>query len=427
MGRLIFYSVLFLIFQFLIDDSNCGEVGKIDNCKPWLTWFGETTDCEIYEIVYSAIPYDMEENPAIKYLKFKRPSIVQYIPKAIFQRLSNLVTFSACNVTLNEIRRNTFAEAKKLENIYLTGNNLTEIVDYSFEGARELYKVHLSHNNIAHLSSRAFYGLKKLKEVMLDSNKIQVIFSGTFDQVKTIRLENNPLAAIHDSLDFETINQLNFTDSVFEYQSLQYSLKEIESKLSNFDSTKENSKNYLEMEKKKNSKQIETMRSKIVELKKNHTTANATLKDLSDVKKKLEKLQKAKNQFATYKTTLVTTLNYWTNALNLEKEINLENMESGAIQSDFQKSFDNIIAAVEKEPSSYLNSIQVGGVHVQIFNIFIILGVEILLIIIFAISYINNKCKSKPKTPITNNTVNNIHSDCDSGESYYANYDLSQY
>lgn len=95
------------------------------------------------------------------------------MPTIIFNKIPNLLTFSASNVQLMQIYRDDFQDAHNLNTLILSKNSIKELEDGIFSHPRKLRKLDLSNNLITFINEETFKGCSDdLRQVDLSYNKI---------------------------------------------------------------------------------------------------------------------------------------------------------------------------------------------------------------------------------------------------------------
>jgi Leucine-rich repeat (LRR) protein len=109
---------------------------------------------------------------------------------------------------IQEIRSNTFLNAAKLRNLFLSYNNISTLDADTFKGAQNLYHLDLSYNHLSSVDANAFRGLSKLQYLYLQYTKLTTLYSQTFAPLNSLvylNLENNQIS----SLDITFVNATN--------------------------------------------------------------------------------------------------------------------------------------------------------------------------------------------------------------------------
>lgn len=126
-------------------------------------------------------------------------STMLFIPPEIFEQFAEVREFIASNVSLKQIRVETFANAYKLHYLILSQNEVEILIDKSFSNASELQSLKLQHNKISFLSSHAFFGLKELRTLILSFNKIVNLPLHVFrdlESLEDLSLDHNLITVI---------------------------------------------------------------------------------------------------------------------------------------------------------------------------------------------------------------------------------------
>jgi Leucine-rich repeat (LRR) protein len=126
----------------------------------------------------SNLPYPCDIS-TIHTVTFSRSSLY-YLPPIIFTTFLNLQKLWFENTDLEEIRPNTFQNAKKLTSIYFQFSNIKILPAYAFVGA-PLQTIYFSKSNKnSTIDPNAFRGLKALTEIQFYSTNMTAIQKTSF-------------------------------------------------------------------------------------------------------------------------------------------------------------------------------------------------------------------------------------------------------
>lgn len=144
---------------------------------------------------------------------------IRALPDGVFCSLENLQTL---NLTRNRIRSSERigfnvpeCSNSELQNLDLSYNDLRSLNENSgFSRLRRLQQLNLTHNNISEISGEALAGLVSLKVLNVANNKIGTLPQGLFagsPELKEIHLQNNSLFSLAKGL-FHRLEQLLVLD-----------------------------------------------------------------------------------------------------------------------------------------------------------------------------------------------------------------------
>lgn len=103
-------------------------------------------------------------------------STLSKIPTIIFTKMPNLVFFRAMNISLMQIYREDFRDAKNVTNLYLNNNIIRTLEDYTFMHLKKLQILDLSSNLITSINKETFGGTSEtLFEVKLCDNMLTTL------------------------------------------------------------------------------------------------------------------------------------------------------------------------------------------------------------------------------------------------------------
>lgn len=119
----------------------------------------------------------------------------------ICQGASELHTLDASYNELRSIPENWgISKLRRLQQLYLQHNNITELSHDSLEGLSSLRVLNLSYNHIETFSDSLFHGSKELREVHLQHNELYELPPGLFhrlEQLLVLDLSSNQLSSHH--------------------------------------------------------------------------------------------------------------------------------------------------------------------------------------------------------------------------------------
>lgn len=136
----------------------------------------------------------------VKNFQWLQKSNLKHIPAVIFETFPSLKLLDLLT-DIEELRESDFANAKKLEYLYLMRNHIQRVPSNVFKHASNILTITLNVNSITDVQDFAFKGLNKLYEVTLDFNYISSLKKNTFagaPKLITISLKNNEITSIED-------------------------------------------------------------------------------------------------------------------------------------------------------------------------------------------------------------------------------------
>jgi Leucine-rich repeat (LRR) protein len=139
-------------------------------------------------------------------------SSIYYIPASIFTYFPNLSGLGFLEANLQEIRRNTFLNAKNLESFSSSKGNIPTLEADTFKGATKLSSLELGTNQMKSIDVNAFRGLPELNELFLDSNKLTTLDPQTFatlNSLKFFSLLNNQISSLDKDIFRKMVNLTN--------------------------------------------------------------------------------------------------------------------------------------------------------------------------------------------------------------------------
>jgi Leucine-rich repeat (LRR) protein len=160
---------------------------KVFNCAAVTSWpTGCHFDSQVLEIndtaTFTVSSGLTPDGMLYVYANFKvvQSTLFYYIPASLFTYFFNVKYVYLYYGNIQEIRNNTFLNAKKLEYLNLKYNNISALEADTFKGAQSLNSLDLGYNQLSSIDSNAFRGLSKLKILFLNNNKLTTFNSQTF-------------------------------------------------------------------------------------------------------------------------------------------------------------------------------------------------------------------------------------------------------
>jgi len=135
------------------------------------------------------------------------------IPGNIGTFLPNLRTFKGYSSNLSFLKRSNFKFMRKLDELSLTGNQISSIDEDSFHDLPSLRYLYLDHNKIKFLAPKLLYKSKKLEFFRIYGNQIEIIPKDFFinnKKLKNVEINDNKLKTI--LVDFTKLKQLSHLD-----------------------------------------------------------------------------------------------------------------------------------------------------------------------------------------------------------------------
>jgi len=137
----------------------------------------------------------MTLNPSIKTLILKLNDF--HSVDASFHFYPELTLVDLSSNELVNVPDRAFGSQRKLEELRLGGNKLSELTEKTFSGLSRLQSLDLSHNFLETLDNRVFKPLRLLKELNLESNRISEVemraFAGCSSSLVSLNLGDNLL------------------------------------------------------------------------------------------------------------------------------------------------------------------------------------------------------------------------------------------
>ena len=118
------------------------------------------------------------------------------------KHLINLNYIGLDNLSISSIDSNFFKYNTKLQNIYLSNNNISVLPFNTFSNLKSLDIIELSYNQISSLDNRTFVGLNNLISLGLHKNRLTKIARGTFYNLSSLTyllLQDNLITEIESS------------------------------------------------------------------------------------------------------------------------------------------------------------------------------------------------------------------------------------
>ena len=140
----------------------------------------------------------MTLNPSIKTLILKYNDF--HSVDASFHFYPELMLVDLSSNELVSVPDRAFASQRRLKELRLGGNKISELTEKTFSGLSKLESLDLSHNFLERLENRVFKPLKSLKELNLGSNRISEVdqraFAGCSSTLVSLNLEDNLLMKV---------------------------------------------------------------------------------------------------------------------------------------------------------------------------------------------------------------------------------------
>ena len=140
----------------------------------------------------------MTLNPSIKTLILKYNDF--HSVDASFHFYPELMLVDLSSNELVSVPDRAFASQRRLQELRLGGNKISELTEKTFSGLSKLESLDLSHNFLERLENRVFKPLKSLKELNLVSNRISEVdqraFAGCSCTLVSLNLEDNLLMKV---------------------------------------------------------------------------------------------------------------------------------------------------------------------------------------------------------------------------------------
>ena len=139
----------------------------------------------------------MTLNPSIKTLILKYNDF--HSVDASFHFYPELTLVDLSSNQLVSVPSRAFASQRRLQELRLGGNKISELTEKTFQGLSRLESLDLSHNFIERLDNRVFKPLKSVKELNLESNRISEVDERAFAGCSTLvslNLEGNLLSKV---------------------------------------------------------------------------------------------------------------------------------------------------------------------------------------------------------------------------------------
>lgn len=201
---------------------------------------------------YLRIPFQLNENDTLNFAReineteilevnFWSPLLtrnrwdINFVPRSIFSKFSNLRSFSlpgrienvcqndfinASNLVelsignqLKVIPEHVFSSMTKLELLDLSANKIKSIQHNGFTGLNNLRTLKLTRNHLVKLPANTFNGTQALEVLLLNNNQLESIEGGAFKltHLKHLDLSYNKLSQLSNHI-FIDCNQLEYLD-----------------------------------------------------------------------------------------------------------------------------------------------------------------------------------------------------------------------
>lgn len=135
----------------------------------------------------------------VDHLIIEKQKIDRLEPLA-FRNAGNLKVLNLGYSRIKELENDTFAGARKLEEVFLWGNEISYVDENAFRGLTNLRILELDKNKIVELRSKTFRDLINLKQLGLTSNQLEYLPKDLFEQnqkLEVLYLGKNRLQSIH--------------------------------------------------------------------------------------------------------------------------------------------------------------------------------------------------------------------------------------
>lgn len=143
-------------------------------------------------------PHSFSENKLSK-IDLKSNEITQ-LQSGSFSSMRELKRLSLTGNLLKEIKKGTFVDLPRLEDLFLDDNNISAIEGRSFDQLSSLRELDLSRNFLLEIEEETFSGLSNLDILDLYRNQIQELKEGVFRhliRLRQLNLNNNVISRIH--------------------------------------------------------------------------------------------------------------------------------------------------------------------------------------------------------------------------------------
>lgn len=205
-----------LVVISLILNEICGFTHKVDDVT-----------CTFYDVTLNeedTFPLDFNENSYITIVQFEYGNLFT-VPNEIFNKFKSMKELHLQSQQLKEISAkslqnarnleklylyrnlidgpledNLFCSSKKLKEIWLTENQISEISDQAFSGLKKLEVLYLNRNQIVNITQNLFIELESLTQIALGENKIEILHKDVFKfnpKLTQISLQQNKIIALN--------------------------------------------------------------------------------------------------------------------------------------------------------------------------------------------------------------------------------------
>ena len=148
-----------------------------------------------FAIMFQVMP--MTLNPSIKTLILKYNDF--HSVDASFHFYPELTLVDLSSNQLVSVPSRAFTSQRRLQELRLGGNKISELTEKTFSGLSRLQSLDLSHNFLERLENRVFKPLRSVKELNLESNRISEVDQRAFAGCSTLvslNLEGNLLRKV---------------------------------------------------------------------------------------------------------------------------------------------------------------------------------------------------------------------------------------
>ena len=197
MKPLIHVTVVSLVLiQFLLINPTLAAERCATEPRCKCTWKNGKRSADCSNAGFTSIPTTLD--PETQSLDLSQNSFAR-LEKDAFKSagLLNLQTLEMKNCHIEEVNEHAFRDLKILQDIDLSGNNLTKLQPKTFDGNDGLKSIRVSQNPLRQLMPYQFPPLKNLRTLDFSYCELQSIdrkaFSNLGPSVETIWLQNNQL------------------------------------------------------------------------------------------------------------------------------------------------------------------------------------------------------------------------------------------
>lgn len=171
----------------------------------------EAQECHVIGIVCTFDSVTLSENQVlsnvspnlgISEVRFESSNL-HSVPGEIFGIFESMTRLELNSQKIQEIKQNTFMEAKILDYLNLEGNEIKILRENSFAGCEKLTVLIIRLNQIENIEEGAFNGVTNLKTLSLYDNKIPHINENLFEplvDLETVDLRKNYLEFLSENV-----------------------------------------------------------------------------------------------------------------------------------------------------------------------------------------------------------------------------------